>query len=149
MSYCFHMLSEMILVESTPDRCGVRRCFGRACLTCFDAWLTVKTPTPERTKPDILENVRAILQRDIGRFLNKHPLRKCPRPQPAQPARRSASTLVPLSALDKSMIFAEGHSAAMPPNFHLANHCHERGDLIARPAPQQEKRNHERTTNDC
>ena len=127
MSYCFHMLSEMILVESTPDRCGVRRCFGRACLTCFDAWLTVKTPTPEHTKPDILENVRAILQRDIGRFLNKHPLRKCPRPQPAQ---RSASTLVPLSALDKSMIFAEGHSAAMPPNSHLAAHCRERGDLV-------------------
>ena len=78
-------------------------------------------------KIDILESVRAILQRDIGRFPNKHPLRRYPRPQPA---RRSAPTLVPLSALDKSMIFAEGHSAAMPPNSHLAAHCRERGDLV-------------------
>ena len=60
-----------------------------------------------------------------------------------------APTSTPLPALDKSMIFAEYHSAATPTNSHLANHCRERRDLIARPAPQQEKRNHERTTNDC
>jgi len=42
----------------------------RAVRSCFDAWLAFEAPTPERAKADILESVRAILQRDIGRFPN-------------------------------------------------------------------------------